>query len=181
MSTISVSSTYPSLSSHVSNACLALVVCVACCTLTRIAWAGFEQRSNCEDSYDPDQHYPLLFDPHLGSPTASVGLYLRIGGGTVYIEGCFYDFEAPLTLTFPKDLEFLRLEFEAPDFIGSEALLFVFEERGIFDVVNAEDGRAHYEVDSERPLGFELATPEQPAPTTPVVIVKPVEDDPDPQ
>jgi hypothetical protein len=125
--------------------------------------------------------YPLLPD----LPGADISGHARIViyldqdiplvevGGKLYAIG-----DRPLEVAF-EHLGYMTLLFIVPPVTG----MFVTDDGLWMDEIepSSVSRTLTYDlVDPLIPLGFELATPGQPAPTVPDVVIRPIENDPDP-
>lgn len=137
--------------------------------------------AHCGVAFDPAKTYPNL--PQTGSPDlsgeAGVQLHLQHQRGVVELDGCLYELDRPIEIEF-AGLDQVELLFEV---YGASAwdLVFASEDGELDAVIEVGDGSfTRTMTPASGDLGFELASSGQGAPTTPVVIVKPIEDDPPP-
>jgi hypothetical protein len=140
-----------------------------------------ESSLSCGAAFDPASAYPSLPDLFGADISGESGLrlYLQPDRGVIEVDECFYVLDRPLEVDF-AGLDNITLMFELhPNRIRSRT--FVSEDGELLDTIAVAGDKFTYVIDPSASFGFELAEPGQAAPTTPVVIIKPIEDDPEPR
>lgn len=135
---------------------------------------------HCATAFDADADYPSL-PPSRGADLSAEDvfvIYLQSWRGVVDLHGCLYQLDRPLNVVL-SGVEDMELRFEVVESTGEDTV-YVSEDATVVDVLGLNSSEFDYTIEPHRTLGFELAVPGQSAPTTPVVVIKPVEDDPDP-
>ena len=153
----------------------------ASAAMTALATTAQADASNCGVTFDPSASYPgLPATPGVDvSGEDGISLHLQHARGVVELDGCLYELDRALNVGF-GGLGQLQLLFELHG-VGAQSLVFVSEDGaapGVVEVAGDEFDHAISPGPSE--IGFELGSLGQSAPTTPVVVIKPIEDDPPP-
>lgn len=135
---------------------------------------------SCGVSFNPNATYPPL--PEVKGPDVSgepgVLIHLQPGRGVVELEDCLYELDRPLEVDF-TGLNHVELLFDVSG-ASYGARMFVSDASGVFESFEVYDGVFAYMMVAEGPLGFEVAPLTQMAPTVPIVVTRPREDDPEP-
>ena len=154
---------------------------VACGVVMSMFGPARADSASCDPSYNHAATYPSLVDlpgPDI-SGEAGIIIYLTRERAIVERDGCLYDVgDRPLEIAF-GGLAAVTLLFELPDHPGG-ASIYVSEAEVWTEMLEPRGDSFAYVLNSEPSLGFEIASPDQPAPTVPVVVAKPIDDDPEP-
>lgn len=137
--------------------------------------------SICELEFDADAPYPPLpaswgLDMYARD---GVVLFLQTHRGVVQLDGCLYELDRPLELD-AYGLDHVSLLIELPDHSAGAQVYVTTEDGVLLEVLDINAGAFEYLLTEGLSLGFGVATPGEPLPTIPVVITKPIDDDPEP-
>ncbi|MCA9701646.1 MAG: hypothetical protein KC431_29265 [Myxococcales bacterium] len=134
----------------------------------------------CIEDFDADADFPPL--PALagadfrGEP--GIVLHLEQHRGVVDLGGCLYEVDRPLAVDF-AGLERIMFVIELHG-TPENTELFVTDDFGGLEVHTADGPLLTVPMGADASMGFEVTTPGQSAPTVPVVVAKPIEEDPPP-
>ena len=159
----------------------ALSSLVLVATQTEPATSSVTERAEpaCVADYEPSGTFPRLPEAAGADLSGEPGvlIHLEQHRSVVELDDCLYEVDRPLVIDF-ADLELMSLLLELPE-TASASTLFLSSPAGV-EVHVVEDGIATFSMSPDTSLGFELAAPGQSAPTVPIIIAKPVDDDPPP-
>lgn len=134
----------------------------------------------CSEVFAPSARYPRLPEVEgadvVGEP--GVLVHLQHHRGVVELDGCLYELDRPLEIDH-DGLGVVSVLLELHD-AGGTFELFVSSDAAVETHSLAEPFAVFSLGPSSPSLGFELAAPGQSAPTVPVVVAKPVDEDPPP-
>lgn len=139
-----------------------------------------ESTRHCDVAFEADHSYPPL--PEADGPDLSgepgVLIHLQRERGVVELGDCLYELNRPLEVDF-SGLSQIELLFDLP---GAElgARVFVTDASGMLEDFEVYGGTFGHTMTASDELGFEVAPLLQTAPTVPVVVTRPIEDDPEP-
>lgn len=134
----------------------------------------------CIEDFDPAADFPPLpaLDGADFSDEPGIVLHLEQHRGVVDLDGCLYEVDRPLAVAF-ADLEQVMFVIELHG-TGESAELFVTDEAGGVELYSVDGPLFTVPMGADTSMSFEVATPGQSAPTVPVVVAKPIEEDPPP-
>ena len=142
--------------------------------------ASAEEVDHCDAPYDPAAIYPALPEPSgTADLSAEAGLIIHIeeARALVELDGCLYTVDRPLLVDF-DGLDFITLIVELPA-STSHSEVYVHDAAGaaLYTVTGSS---LTYVWEPTQEVGFELAAPDQAAPTGPIVVAKPTSGNPEP-
>ena len=137
--------------------------------------------ASCEFEFDADAAYPPLAESWAGDMYLrySIVLFLQSHRAVVELDGCLYEIDQPLEVNAygPSNVSLL---IELPDY-SADAQVYVTTEDGVLlEILDTNADTFEYVLPRGLSLGFAVANPGEPLPTIPVVVTKPIDDDPEP-
>ncbi len=157
---------------------LALALAALMCLPT----AARAQSTNCDPIYDPDTVYPALSSTSGGAIDGQAGLLIYLLDELALVEGddaCLHEVDQTVLEVDVGRLRQVELTFEMPEHPAG-ASVFVTRNGVWMETLTPTSGSFIYVLPPGSEFGFEIATPGMPAPTVPVLVVKPTTRHPQP-
>ena len=136
----------------------------------------------CNPVYDPSTTYPALSRTGSATLSGDAGLFLYLLDEHALIEtsgGCLHDVGTTTLVIEFGEYEQTTLVFELPEHQDG-ARVYVSEDGAWVETLELGGDSFAWVVNPGSSVGFEIAAPGQPAPTVPVVVIKPTSDGPEP-
>ena len=139
---------------------------------------GWSSVDVCGQVYDPASAYPVLAGPSI-SGEAAIVVHIGAERASVDIDGCFYEIGGDVLEVDFGHLDEVRVFFELEGPLWG-ASVSVTDDSGWTEVHAVDDGSFVYVMSTESSLHFEVAAPGPLGPVMPLVIRKPIEEEPSP-